>query len=328
MKRYATACMMAALLAAGSTLAQDDYEDGYSLVEWGGCELPGRYSNWKFSAGTVLSFEGLTQQVNPGVNDPGTFAGNDFELDDPSWMFGFTYEHSWMFVTFQWDFGVMNPAKETTASRDYFLKAGDSIDFNGQSYDYMRIAAGTPLSTEVLGLNTELNWLITPFGLNFDDYIRITPSLDAGMMMFAGQYTIDAGDPTGAAVYQTPSAEFVTGGETSGMLGVFTPQFGFGGEFRLGGYNALAWTTQIHYMFSLFGGTILGGGDSDEFEHSNLKVRTQLEIPRGEDAENGCFTLGVQLQMVETTGLTNGDPLSTGYRYSLDSVLGTIGFTF
>lgn len=323
-----------------------------ATLEWGGCDLPGRTTHWRLTDGAVVEFEGMVEETTRKLYDvtgstwkqadAETFETDDFNLDGPFGTIGLAYERNWAFVTFQWDLSLMNPSASAVARRNYYIGVSE-IEFGGESYDQMKIPAGTPFSADIMAGLTELTWLFTPVGINIADTVRVTPSLDLGLLLFAGQYDIDAGAPQGVTTYQNPPEYFVVGGEASGMIGLGIPQAGAGLELRFGSSDAFNWMIQGHYMVFQYDGstgffTTADHRDKNiDADHRNFKFRTQAEFRL---ASGRCITLGAEAQVIETEGAitsTATDPddilalqerFDKNFALRIGSAAATLGVTF
>ena len=321
-------------------------------VEWGGCLEPGRNQNLRITGGAVLDFQGMIAETHRKLYDVTghtwkqdnalTFDSSDFNLHGPYGTAGFSLDMAWKFVRLQIDSSFMSPSTEATAKRDYYIAVGEDIEYQGQNYDHLMIPAGTPFTADLTGNLTDLNFLLVPVGFNAGNVLRLNPSLDAGLLLFGGQYDIDAGATTGTKTYQYPPEEFAVGGESSGFAVIGAPQWGPGVQLRLGRADGIQLDLQVHYLFAHYDGPLswINTADHNEknanFDHKNLRVRGQIEIP----LRRVAVSLGVQVQWIDTDGSitsTATDPaeiLARQERFDKDfslkvtSVMGTLGITF
>ena len=330
-------------LLAGSARAE---------LEWGGCLVPGHNQNLRFTAGAILQFEGMIAETTRKLYDvtghtwkqegAESYNTSDFNLDGPYGTLGFSLDMAWSFLRLQLDSSFLNPSTTATARRDYYIAVGDDIEYQGQSYDHLMIPQGTPFSADLTGNMTELNFLFVPVGFKAGDILRINPSLDLGVLLFGGRYSIDAGETTGVKTYQNPPEDFAIGGSSGGFAILGTPQWGPGVDIRLGKPEGVQCDLQVHYLFANFNGSTAWLTTSDameknlELNHQNLRVRGQIEIPM----KRAALNVGVQVQMIDTDGSVTAvadtpeevlqlqERFDKDFNFKVDSVLATVGLTF
>ncbi len=303
--------------------------------------------------GSVEEFEGLVEETTRKLydvtgsywkqDDAESFSLNDFGLDGPFPSFAVSMEKAWKYLTLQLDSTLLDLNASTVARRNYYIGVGDDIEFDGQSYDHMKIPKFTPFTVDMAGGTIEMHLAITPFTFMPADWFRVTPMLELGLFGFAGRYEIDAGPAQGVTQYQDPPVDFVVGGQASGVVGVGLPEGGGGLELRLGGDGAVNLVLQGHYTMMAYDGSTKYLTSSQhreknvDMEHSNIRGRLLLEIPlRG----SRSVVLGVQYQVVETEAFissTATDPdeiLEKQERFDknvalyLESFHGLLGYTF
>lgn len=330
----------ASLSHAGFIAAGRPIDDGHD----GGLRLSG---------GIITEMEMMVQETTRRLYDVNnetwkqdtaeSYDLNDFNMDDNEPVVGLSLEKGWKYFTIQFEIMAMNPSTETTARRDYYISVGDDIQYNGQSYDHMKIPQGSQFSAELTGGTMELTGLITLFTLEPINGLRISPWLDIGLFGFVGEYEIDAGEARGTTQYQNPPEDFVIGGSSSGTVGLALPQYGGGGEIRIGGPDTVNFVLQGHYLMFQYDGSSEFMTSSDhreknlDLDHVNIRARLMLEIPVGEESN---FMLGVQYQSIETEGViestatTDEEVRATRERFDkeaefrMDSIQGILGFTF
>ena len=320
--------------------------------EWGGCRVPDHSQNLRLAIGAVTEFEGMVSETTrryydvagrpESQADAESYGTSDFNMDGPYGAIGLSCDALWGFIGFRLDTLFLSPSVSTTAKRDYYIEVGDDIEYQGNSYDQMKIPAGTDFDAELTGNMTELDLSLVPFGFQSDDFLRINPSLDFGVLFFGGSYEIDAGEPTGVVQYQSPPEDFVVGGKSGGFLGLALPQWGPGIDLRIGAAEGVQASLQAHYLFFNYDGSSLYLTTADhreknvDVEHRNLRIRGQIEFPM----RRGALNVGLQVQMIETEGSVTSqetDPeeilaarerFDKDFTFTLTSVLATIGITF
>lgn len=249
---------------------------------------------------------------------------------------------AWKFIRLQVDSMFLAPSVSTTARRDYYLTLNDDISFNGRTYDHLMIPEGARFSADLAGNVTELVLSFVPMGFRLGESVVVNPSLDAGVLLFGGRYEIDAGVSTGVTQYQNPPEDFVVGGQASGLIGMGAPEWGPGVEVRIGKPGGVNWDFQGQYLFFSYDGstaffTTADHRDKDlEFDHRNLRLRGQVEIPMRDMA----WSLGLQVQLAETEGtisssardpeeiLARRERFDKEFTFKVQAVYATAGLSF
>ncbi|MDD5708081.1 MAG: hypothetical protein PHR35_19355, partial [Kiritimatiellae bacterium] len=227
--------------------------------------------------------------------------------------------------------------------RDYYLSVGSDIDYQGRSLDHLMIPAGKSFSADLFGTATELTWAFTPVGFNCSDSLSVTPSLNAGLLLFLGAYSIDAGEPSGVVTYQNPPEDFAVGGESSGVVGMGIPQIGPGLSVRGWFENDIDLLIQAQYlMFSYDGSTSFLTTASHreknaDIDHSSLRLRAQMEFPLSDGLR---LNAGLTVQIIDSEGLisstaTDADEIRAArerfdkmFAFRLSTVMAHVGLTF
>lgn len=321
-------------------------------AEWGGILSSNRTQNVRLLAGAVLEFEGVVAETTRKVYEvtgatesqarAQTYGTSDFDLEGPYGTVGLSLDMAWKFFRLSLDTLFLNPSVSTIAKRDYYLSIGKDIDYQGTSYDRLMIPKNTPFSSEVFGNTTELLLSFVPVGFRLGENIVLNPSLDVGLLLFGGQYEIDAGESTGVIQYLNPPEDFVVGGKASGFIGMGAPQWGPGLEMRLGPEGGVQAVVQAHYLFFNYSGSTGFFTTADhrekglDFSHSNLRLRGQVEFP----LRRGAWNIGLQAQFIETEGsvtsqatdpaeiLAKRERFDKTFDFRVQSVLATIGLSF
>jgi len=281
----------------------------------GGRDLEdGRDFRLRFTAGQISDFNAAVEETTRKLydvtgsywkqDDAESYNLDDFNIDDTHTTIGFSLEKAWRFFTFQLDASLINIESSTVAERNYYLSVGDPIEYEGQEYENMRIAEGTPFDFEINGGTIDTKLFLTPLTFRPFDSFRITPLLGIGLFGFVGTYDIDAGPATGVYPYQDPIEYFVMGGQGSGTMGMGIPEYGGGAEIRFGTDGHANLVLQGHYMMCNYDGSteILTSSShrakNIDLEHTNIRGRIYLEMPL---KNSRSITLGVQYQTIETT---------------------------
>ena len=324
----------------------------FAGVEWGGVLPENRTQNIRVQAGAVLEFEGMVSETTRKLYDvtgsansqalAETYGTSDFNLDGPFGALGLSMDVAWSFFRLELDTMFLSPSVSTVAKRDYYLGIGDEIEYGGARYDHLKIPKGTEFSADLFGNVTELTMFFVPVGFRIGESVAVNPSFGAGLLFFGGRYEIDAGDSTGVVQYQNPPEDFVVGGNASGFVGMGAPQWGPGVELRMGRPGGVAFDLQAHYLFCQFNGstaffTTADHRDKDlEFDHTNFRLRGQVELP----LRRGAWNVGVTAQFVDTDGTIESsatDPaeiiarrerFDKEFTFRLQSLFATVGFSF
>jgi len=310
-------------------------------------------SGFRVTAGIINEAQGMVEETTRRLYEVQgryeeasageTYTQDDFEMEGPYPAVGLSLENKWKYVTFGFDMLWFTADMSTVARRNYYIGVGDEVQYGGASYENMKIPEGTPFSMDILGGMAELRGLITPVTFSPDPNFRFTPWIDVGLMLFAGQYDIDAGEPTGTTQYLNPPEDFVIGGKSSGTLGLVLPQYGLGGECRIFLEKGIDLVFQGNYVICNYkGGSSFLTTSSEreknlDIDHSNTRVKIFLEFP----LRSGRFiTVGAQYQLIDTEGsitttdvtteeiLANRDRFDKHAKFKLSSVLAMIGWTF
>lgn len=324
----------------------------HARFEWGGIVREDRDNRIRGIAGVAFHFEGMVEETERKFytrqGDPISAQGaesydlSDFETDDLFGLAGLSYDVAWSWFRMQIDSVFMNPSFGGDARRDYYLTIGDSISYNGNSYDHLLIPEGDSFDADFVGNMTEWTLMLVPFGVQAGDWLEINPSLDLGVLLLGGQYDLNAGEPRGVTTYQYPPEEFVIGGHSRDWLGVGVPQWGVGVDMRMGRTNEVNFSVQAHYLFSNYDGSTAFFTTADhreknlDFDHRNIRVRGELEIP----TKSRTWLVGLQAQFIETEGAlesTETDPVKIEaaperfdkiFSFELSTLLATVGVAF
>lgn len=305
------------------------------------------------TAGTVSDIYALVQETTRAYYEvtgqpekqalADTYDTEDFGMNDSYPTVGLSAEWIWSYFTLQMDMLLMNPDANAVAQENYYIGVGEPIEFEGKSYDNLKIPKGQEFSSEFLGGSAEVRGLITPFSFRPSESLCITPWIDLSVLMFGGQYKIDAGEPTGTTQYLYPPEEFVVGGRSEGLVGLALPEYGLGGEIRIGDGTGPVLTLMGNYALCNFSGStkyILVSGHhvkDIDIDHTNVRGRCLLEIPM----ESGrSWLLGVQYQHIESDALIESqeatpeeiierrERFDKHVEFQMSSLTGMVGLTF
>ena len=309
--------------------------------------------NLRVTVGEVLEIEGAVQETTRSFYDvtdqqfkqdlAERYDLNDFGMEGGYPTVGLAFENAGKYFTFLFDIALMNPEVDTVAQRNYYIGIGKKIEFDGGSYENMKIEEGTPFTMDIIGAVTEVRGLFTPFTFRPGESFRFTPWIDVGLYMFLGNYDIDAGPATGVTKYLEPPQDFVIGGKSSGLIGIGMPEFGAGGEIRLGGEDEVNLVLQGYYSAfeyegsSAFLTSTRHREKNLDLEHVNYRIRLILEIPLSGGRN---VTVGVKYQLVESEAAitsqaaTEAEIIASRERFDKDvnfrllMVSGMLGLTF
>lgn len=290
----------ALLLAASATHAQ---LVAGALPSWN------RDSEWRLSAGSLAAVSGTVKETFRAYYEATGQRGkqalaesydlDDFGVEAPYWTLGLHYGRQWDWLSFHWDFNFFDLSADATAKRNYYIGVGKDISYHGHDYDHLKIPAGKPFSIDFTGGLMDFTLSVTPFSLILDESIKITPSLDLGLVLVGGQYEIDAGEPRGTTVYQNPPVDFVVGGRSSSWIGAAAPMIGIGSEVRVVYENDVEWVTRGSLgVFSYDGSTkpFTSAGHREknvDLSVFSLLLESGFVFPLN---EKRALTLGARLQ--------------------------------
>jgi hypothetical protein len=305
------------------------------------------------TVGTVKNMDALVEETTRKLydvtgsywkqDDAESYDLNDFGIGDTHAAVGFEFENNGTFWTFMWDAEFFSMSTETTARRNYYIGVGDGIEFGGSKYTNMRIPEGTDFSIDLIGCQSDLRGLFTPFTLAPTEMVRFSPWLSISLMLFLGQYDIDAGPATGTYVYMNPPETFVQGGSSGGLVGLGLPEVGGGGELRLGVIDGAELVLQGNYSVCNVKGSTKFLTSSRHrskdatIEHENIFGRAMLELPFG---EGRAFSLGAQYQQIDSEALitsqstdpdeivANQERFDKYVRFHMETTMILLGVTF
>lgn len=284
--------------------------DGFFV---GGRDLDeNRDAQFRVTGGIIAELEAMIQETTRQFYDATDqqfkqdlaerFDLNDFNFDDGYPAFGLSYENAAKWLTFQLDVHVANADADAVAQRNYYIGVG-SVEYAGREYEHMQIPRGRAFSMDLTAALVEMRGLFTPFTLKPREGVRFTPWIDLGLMLFLGDYEIDAGEPSGVIQYMNPPEDFVVGGQADGIVGMGLPELGLGGQLRIGSPGAVNLVLQGHYSVLQYDGdtsyfTSSQHREKDvDIDHFNAKVSCGLEFPL---KSGRCVTLAAQYQLIES----------------------------
>ncbi len=305
-KRTICSCVVALLFVSGCTLhAGGLFVGGRDYDEKRDAQL-------RITAGMITEIEAMIQETTRKYYDATdqqfkqdlaeSFDLDDFNFDDGYPTVGLSYENAARWLTFQFDAHVSQADTEAVAQRNYYIGVG-GVEYGGREYDHMMIPEGRSFNMDLTALYMELRGLFTPFTFKPDEGVRFTPWVDLGLVVFAGNYDIDAGTAEGVTQYQNPPEDFVVGGQADGTVGLGLPELGIGAQLRIGDPGMANLVLQGHYAVLQYDGgtsyfTSSQHREKDvDIDHFNAKVSCGLEIPM---RSGRCVTLALQYQLIES----------------------------
>ncbi len=328
-------------------------EGGAGFITAGRQVSAQRNSRLQLSIGQVRQLDVLVEETTRAFYDvtgreadqerAQTFDGSDFNMEDGYLTLGLKWENARKYFTWQAETALMNPSTEAVARRNYYIGIGRSVDYEGKSYDNMLIPEGDEFEVSVLGGTLELRSQFTPFTLRLGDNLRIIPWAELGIFTFMGNYKLDAGEPRGSTVYQNPPVDFVIGGRTRGFAGMGLPEWGGGGEIRLGSDDGASLSLRGSYTVCEYsGGTRFFTSSSHreksiDLSHRNVRLQAHVELPT---VSGRAWLLGARYQkiksaaLIESTGETAEEIIERRERFdkqvefAYESFEFLAGFTF
>ena len=301
---------VATVLALVTPLLADGVWTAGRVVE------PGRDGAFRIGGGVTLEMEGMVEETERRFydvtdqsfkqDDAERFDLNDFGMDDGYATVVLALEKNWKYFTFQWETAFSQPDANGVARRNYYIGVGDDVEFEGRTYDNMLIPEGTPFSLEMTTGTLQLRGLITPFTFTPIEGVAFTPWIDLGLFLFGGYYELDAGASTGVTQYQEPPEDFVIGGQAEGTVGLGVPEYGFGGQLRIGAPDRVNLLLEGGMTWLDFDGdtgyfTSSRHREKDvKIDHENARARLALEFPL---SSGRAVTLGAQYQVIESDAM-------------------------
>ena len=138
-----------------------------------------------------------------------------------------------------------------------------------------------------------------------NDDLRLTPSLDLGLVLFAGQFKIDDGSPRGSTVYQNPPVDFVIGGSSDMFIGGGAPKIGVGATFVKGLDGDPQWISHVDLGYFSYDGSTKpftsSGHREKELDISMFSIgaETGFVLPLSDSL---ALTGGLRLQFLSLEG--------------------------
>lgn len=276
-----------------------------------------RDNQWRFSLGSILYLDGNVDETfrafyaATGQDQKQALAESydlkDFNIKCPYYTLGVHYNCEWEFFNYRWNLSLFKIASDAVAKRNYYIGVGDEISYHGKKYDHMVVPKGEDFSLEFIGMMTDFTFGFTPFTFFYgpEEDIRLTPSLDLGIVLLGGMYEIDAGSPRGTTVYQNPPVDFVIGGDSRSFIGAGAPKIGLGADLIVGPDKGTQWKSHADIGYFMYdGSTKLFTQSADrekdlELTFFSMSLETGFLFP----FEDGtAFSVGVNLQLMNIDG--------------------------
>ncbi len=304
------ATLLVATLGAAGAFAQAEWD-------WTSATPENRNSQWRLYFGAITSVKGTVDETfrafyaATGQDYKQALAESydlgDFNVDGPYETIGFHYGHSWKYWAFKGDMTFFHISADARARRDYYIGVGKDIGYGGRKYDHLMIPRGDDFSIELLGTMADAMFSFTPitFFYGGDDDMRLTPSIDLGLVFFGGQFKVDDGRPRGTTVYQNPPVDFVIGGSSESFLGGGAPKIGLGATFVKGRDGNVQWVSHADIGYFSYDGSTKpftsSGHREKELDVSmfSLNAETGFVLPLGDAL---ALTGGVRLQFLTLSG--------------------------
>lgn len=309
------AALTAAALAATAINAAADSE---IVWDWGSDYNEARDAGLRFNVGSVFSVSGHVDETfrayykATGQNEKQALAESyslkDFNVETPYYTFGFQYDCKWKWWAFKWETTFFDLSADATAKRDYYIGSGKDIEYGGRKYDHMKIPKGTPFSLDAICVMNEAMFSFTPISFYRDNSLKITPSLDLGLVLLGGKYGIDAGAPQGSTVYQNPPIDFVICGDSSGFIGAGAPKIGLGAELTVGADGGVQWISKFNLGYFSYDGSskpfTSAKHREKDLDLSFLSVALESGLLFPLDS-GSSLTLGARLEFISFDGEIN-----------------------
>ena len=327
--------------------------DGESFFSFGRQVSSRRNSRLQLSVGQVRQIDFIIEETTRAFYDvtgreddqerAQIFDGSDFNMEEGYLTLGVKWENARKYFTWKAEASVMNPSTEAEARRNYYISIGREVEYEGKLYDHMFIPEGDEFEVEIIGGTLELRSQITPFTLQPVQNLRIIPWVELGLFTFIGQYILDAGEPRGSKTYQIPPVDFVEGGRSRGFAGMGLPEWGAGGEVRIGNDDGYVVSLSGSYTVCEYrGGTRFFTSSRHrekrlDLNHRNIRLQANVELPT---ASGRAWLVGARYQrvnsdaLIESTGETVEEIIERRERFDkeiefdYESLEFLVGFTF
>ena len=302
--------IIAAAMFASGLFAQAEWD-------WTSATPENRDSEWRLYFGAITTIKGTVDETfrafyaATGQDYKQALAESydlsDFGLDGPYQTIGFHFDHAWKFWAFKWDMLFFDISTEARAKRDYYIGVGKDISYHGRKYDHLMVPKGDDFSIDLFGAMADAMFSFTPitFFYGSNDDMRLTPSIDLGLVFFGGQFEIDDGNPRGTTVYQNPPVNFVIGGKSESFIGGGAPKIGAGATFVKGCDGDPQWVSHVDIGYFSYDGSTKpftsSGHREKELDVSmfTLGAETGFVLPMGDVI---ALTGGLRLQFLSLTG--------------------------
>ena len=107
-------------------------------IEWGRTLPDDRDDVPALTVGLVSDVQSSIVKGGAGVS------GDDLGIGESGLGIGFSDEYWGWICSMRVEFLLTSLSEQETAQNDLYLKTSDKVDFNGASYQYMRVPAGAP----------------------------------------------------------------------------------------------------------------------------------------------------------------------------------------
>lgn len=348
--RLARLSPLLAVLAFLPCIVRADATDFFS---WGNVCTEERNARWAATYGSIPSISGdVHEKTRPYYTAVGRDADQsvrenyslaDFNIDGGFKTYGVKFDKDYEWFGLHWNMSVFRMSTSAKAKRDYYLTISDNIKYNGHSYDHLMIPGGSRFDAKFSGFVTDLTFDFTPCTISWEEWNRLAPFVEVGLVAVIGQYDIHAGKPHGTVVYQNPPETFVVGGSTKSLLGVGAPQFGFGAEHTLGWDDGLQWINRLGIdIFKYDGRTDVLTSSQHRKKHADLSFATvtwdsTVMIPL---ESLRAIEVGMRIQFMDFDGSITSDAkdnetiisrrerFNKDFNFDLLSMMFFVGFTY
>lgn len=276
--------------------------EGLSMEITGGI---GGVDDVKGSVNERINGGGFTGALNLNLSDLGV------DEDSESRFVGVKLMNSW--VTFFLNVYQGSVSGAGLTDEEVRLSV-DGVSFAGQTFDFLLIPQG---GTYDLSLDT--TWIgaggrFTPFTLNPDGVLRVTPWLHLGLQYVELVYEVNAGATTTIQVDPRTQRTFAVRGRAKNTEEALLPEYGIGGEVRLqlwerGGKRVqVVGDATLKKLDVQDGLGSLGFEDSSfadlDFTYESLEMNVYIVFPLNERLD---LLGGVYLEQVDMTYTLAGD---------------------
>jgi hypothetical protein len=201
----------------------------------------------------------------------------------------------------------------------------DSINFNGQSFEYLLIPVNSDYTldseTNLLGLGLRF----TPFTVNPTGNVRFTPWIHAGLQYIDSTFDLNSGNSASIQGAGFQGRSYVVNGRATGEAQLIIPEIGIGGELRFLFHDGEDSGPELtlfgtYKLLDLEGNLDSIGVDDDEFDrlsvtYTALELGANFYYPLGDSVD---LLIGLYLEQVESNTVLESKPSVGTFQREVD----------